>query len=92
MIKIKKNTDFIKRVGSYAFISGIISMIISTKPFIYKIFIYLSLFCDETVIFWRLLPCKTISNAPVIGKKRPNYNIRFFCFDAIYAALENCNL
>lgn len=25
--------------------------------------------CDETALFWRLLPCKTIAHSPVIGKK-----------------------
>ncbi|CAB5374875.1 unnamed protein product [Rhizophagus irregularis] len=27
--------------------------------------------CDETALFWRLLPSKTIAHSPVIGKKRP---------------------
>jgi hypothetical protein len=26
--------------------------------------------CDETALFWRLLPCKTIAHSPVLGKKR----------------------
>ena len=27
--------------------------------------------CDKTVLFLRLLPCKTIAHSPVLGKKRP---------------------
>lgn len=31
--------------------------------------------CDETALFWRLLPCKTIAHSPVIGKKRPKERV-----------------
>ena len=27
--------------------------------------------CDETALFWRLEPCKTIAHSPTLGKKRP---------------------
>jgi hypothetical protein len=31
--------------------------------------------CDETALFWRLEPCKTIAHSPVLGKKRPKERV-----------------
>ncbi|GBC05996.1 hypothetical protein RclHR1_06540016 [Rhizophagus clarus] len=31
--------------------------------------------CDETALFWHLLPCKTIAHSPVVGKKHPKERV-----------------
>src|SRR4051795_9444457 len=31
--------------------------------------------CDETALFWRLEPCKTIAHSSVLGKKRPKERV-----------------
>ncbi|CAB5301218.1 unnamed protein product [Rhizophagus irregularis] len=33
--------------------------------------------CDETALFWRLEPSKTIAHDPVLGKKRPKERVHF---------------